>query len=211
MAIIKSGASTDVLTIDPSSKAARVTLYDSAGNEISSLPIFERTDRTSALVYSYSEIDVAGQAAANNFFALSNPAASGKRIALIHIDHQVYSVAAAATKNSWNLFHCTAEASAGTDTSANIHRVLSSQAAPVAVVRNNNPTITSGKLIQSFAAGGDVTAAGIYSTPTTVYNPNNEEEQSIILPGEGIAFRQTVAGDTDQTYCFRVVWMEYTP
>lgn len=32
MAIIKSGNSTDQLTIDPTSKAARVTLYDAAGN-----------------------------------------------------------------------------------------------------------------------------------------------------------------------------------
>lgn len=32
MAIIKSGATTDQLTIDPTSKAARVSLYDAAGN-----------------------------------------------------------------------------------------------------------------------------------------------------------------------------------
>lgn len=32
MAVIKSGATTDQLTIDPTSKAARVTLYDSSGN-----------------------------------------------------------------------------------------------------------------------------------------------------------------------------------
>lgn len=35
MAIIKSGATSDLLTIDPTSKAARVTLYDSAGRETS--------------------------------------------------------------------------------------------------------------------------------------------------------------------------------
>lgn len=35
MAIIKSGASTDQLTVDATSKAARVTLYDSAGRETS--------------------------------------------------------------------------------------------------------------------------------------------------------------------------------
>jgi hypothetical protein len=35
MAIIKSGASTDNLTIDPTSKAARVTPYDSTGRELS--------------------------------------------------------------------------------------------------------------------------------------------------------------------------------
>jgi hypothetical protein len=35
MAVIKSGASTDQLSIDATSKAARVTLYDSAGRELS--------------------------------------------------------------------------------------------------------------------------------------------------------------------------------
>lgn len=34
MAVIKSGASTDNLTVDPTSKAARVTLYDSLGQAI---------------------------------------------------------------------------------------------------------------------------------------------------------------------------------
>jgi hypothetical protein len=34
MAIIQSGASADLATIDPTSKALRVTLYDSAGNEL---------------------------------------------------------------------------------------------------------------------------------------------------------------------------------
>jgi hypothetical protein len=34
MAVIKSGATTDEMTIDPTSKAARVTLYDSDGNEV---------------------------------------------------------------------------------------------------------------------------------------------------------------------------------
>src|SRR6266699_4035028 len=33
MAVIKSGATSDVLTVDPTSKSARVTIYDSAGNQ----------------------------------------------------------------------------------------------------------------------------------------------------------------------------------
>lgn len=35
MAIIKSGATADLLTIDPTSKAARVTVYDTAGRDLS--------------------------------------------------------------------------------------------------------------------------------------------------------------------------------
>ena len=36
MAVIKSGATTDQLTVDPTSKAARVTQYDAAGNVVTS-------------------------------------------------------------------------------------------------------------------------------------------------------------------------------
>jgi hypothetical protein len=39
MAVIKSGASTDQLSVDATSKAARVTLYNSSGTELSSLPV----------------------------------------------------------------------------------------------------------------------------------------------------------------------------
>lgn len=211
MAVIKSGATTDQWTIDPTSKAGRVTLYNSAGTAISSLGVNQTTSRTSPLVYSYALVDQAGQTGAYNFIALSNPAASGKRIAIIKVDVQTYSVAAAATKNSTRLTHCTAEATGGADDSANIHRILSTQAAPVGVLRITNPTVTAGKEIKGFAAGGVITAAGIYSSPEISYDPFAEEAQSIILPGEGIAVRQTVAGDADQTYCIRVLWMEYTP
>ncbi|SRR6266849_3520231 len=34
MALIQSGATSDLLTVDPASKAARATLYDTAGNPI---------------------------------------------------------------------------------------------------------------------------------------------------------------------------------
>lgn len=39
MAVIKSGATTDQLTVDPTSKAARVTLYDPSGNAMPTIPI----------------------------------------------------------------------------------------------------------------------------------------------------------------------------
>jgi hypothetical protein len=38
MAQIQSGATSDLLTVDPTSKAARATLYDSAGNELIAIP-----------------------------------------------------------------------------------------------------------------------------------------------------------------------------
>ncbi len=207
---VRAGATTDLLTVDPTSKAARVTLYDSAGAEIVVVNTIE-TDPRGGLVYTSNGIDVAGQTAAYNFWALSNPAASGKHIALLHVNYQCYSVAAVATKNSWGLVHCTAEASGGADDSANIYRVVSSQAAPIGVVRITNPTITAGKLIHPFAASGNITAAAGYGVTFIFQDFTLPDSQPIILPGEGCALRQTVAGDVDQTYCWNVIWREYTP
>lgn len=49
MAVIKSGATSDQLTIDATSKAARVTLYDSRGNNMGQLPTYAAaTDGTVA-------------------------------------------------------------------------------------------------------------------------------------------------------------------
>ncbi len=81
----------------------------------------------------------------------------------------------------------------------------------MATVLITNPTITAGKQIKAFAAGGVVTAAGIYSVPDVLYQPLQEDYQFIALPTEGFALRQTVAGDVDQTYNVTLCWVEYTP
>jgi hypothetical protein len=209
---IRSGATSDLLTIDATPKAARVILYNAAGTAISVQSASRLTNRTSPLVYRHVMVDLAGQAGgAYTFVTLNNPAASGKRIALMSVEVQVYSVAAAATKNSLTLVHCTAIATGGASDTANIARLLSTQTAPVATVLITNPTITAGKQIKAFAAGGVITAAGIYSVPEVAYRPNQEDYQFQALEGEGFALRQTVAGDTDQTYCTAVEWMEFTP
>src|SRR5260221_1189337 len=44
MALIQSGTSTDLLTIDPTSKAARITVYDVSGSPI--LPLADTTITT---------------------------------------------------------------------------------------------------------------------------------------------------------------------
>lgn len=208
---VRSGATTDLLTVDATSKAGRVTLYNTAGTALAVIPSTLQTSRTAALLYRYVLVDQAGQAGAYNWLALNNPAASGKNIALLSVEVQIYSVAAAATKNSTTLVHCTAVATGGASDTANIARLLSSQAAPVATVLITNPTITAGKQIKAFAAAGVITAAGTYNAPDVQYRPNQEDYQFIALPTEGFALRQTVAGDTDQTYCINLEWVEYTP
>lgn len=67
MAVIKSGASTDELVVDPTSKAARVTLYDKYGNEVNS----NKPNK----FYLPVTLDVTGNQAANSYiWAMRNGA-----------------------------------------------------------------------------------------------------------------------------------------
>lgn len=72
MAVIKSGATTDQLTIDPTSKAARVTLYDAGGNPIHFVETFKGIASTFRILGS--------AAVPQNIFTLENLSGSGKLV-----------------------------------------------------------------------------------------------------------------------------------
>ena len=69
---IKSGATTDVLTVDPTSKAARSTLYDSAGNPIHLSETFKGIAATFRTLGS--------AAVPQNIFTMENLTGSGKLV-----------------------------------------------------------------------------------------------------------------------------------
>jgi hypothetical protein len=157
--------------------------------------------------------DKAGQVTAPyTFIVLFNPVASGKNMALLSCDVQIYGVTfSAATKNSLTLFQTASAPTGGAVDTTSIARLLSSQAAPVATVTITNPGVTLGAQIKSFAAGGQTgSAAGIYGPFDVGYRANQEDYQFIAPAGQGFLLRQAVAGTADQTYCFTLEWMEYT-
>ncbi len=211
---LRTGPSTDIWTVDPTSLAGRGILYDASGNVISIGKGTMVTNRTAPLVYRYVLVDVAGQTGgAYTWISLNNPNASGKNIALLSAEVQVYGVTNAATKNSTAVFQTTTAPAGGAADTTNIARLLSSQAAPVATITITNPASGLGKKIKVFAPGGVNAAAGIYSSFDVTYQPLQEDYQFIALPSDqGFALRQvSAAGDVDQTYCFSMEWMEYTP
>src|SRR5579859_81632 len=98
MAIIQSGASSDQLTIDPTSKAAHVTAFDSAGNEI---------DKPSVGSY-LAQINVrqtAATALGNVVWAMRNPVGSTITAYIRHLNLTVAfdGTAAAATTVRYEL------------------------------------------------------------------------------------------------------------
>jgi hypothetical protein len=210
---VRTGPSTDIWTIDATPKAGRVILYGASGSVLSALPSAQLSARTSPLVYRYVLADKAGQAASYNFIVLHNPVASGKSIALLSCDVQIYAVAfTSSAKNSTVLYHSTTAPTGGADDTASIARLLSSQAAPVATLTITNSSVAIGARIKTFGAGGMTgSAAGIYNTYDTNYRPNQEDYQFVAPAGEGFLLRQPTPGNTDQTYCFTLEWAEYTP
>src|SRR3990167_9601178 len=86
---IKSGASTDLWTIDPVSKAGRVTLYDTAGNQLEHIESF---------IGSCSTFRTLGNAAVpQNILTIENLTGSGKIIYLQSIEVVIDTTAALLT------------------------------------------------------------------------------------------------------------------
>ncbi len=174
-------------------------LVDSAGN-ISTVP----AGPAGFKFYLHWLSDVPGVVASNNFISVFNPLGSGKTIIFYLATAASYTVAAASTPNSMNIYRTTA-ASAGTlVAAASVGRFLTADPNPVAEVRFGNPTVTvSGTSVQAFPPPIS-TGAGIGSTSSAA-SPSGAS--AIALPGQGIVFN-TAAGDVDQVWNFGVVWAE---
>jgi hypothetical protein len=210
---VRTGPSTDIWTIDATPKAGRVIIYNAAGAALSVTPKATISARTLPLVYRYVLADKAGGAGGTSFVALYNPVASGKTLALLSAEVQIYGATfTSATKNSLRMYRINAAPTGGVDDTANIARLLSSQSAPVATVTITGPTLSNLTLLKGFGAGGQTgSAAGIYSTYETRYRPDQEDYQFLAQSGFGFSLHQTTAGTADQIYSFTLEWMEYTP
>ena len=200
MAIIQSGATSDQWTIDPTSKAGRVTEYRTDGTVRDAIPVG---------VYSFCLQDVAGVAAGNNFLTLFNPASSTKILKVFRVQYNAYAVAVTIAKASIHVGRITA-ASAGTLQAASaicLHK--SSFPNPTAEVRTGNPTITAAAEWLGYSPPVLVTAAGADASTHFEWSADTPDELLTLAASEGIVIRTTVAGDTDETFNFKIGWMEF--
>ncbi len=210
MAVIKSGAGSDLWTIDPTSKSGRVTLYDSAGNPMNVLPTTEGVGRGVVLgVYSAAQVDLVGQTgAAYNYMCLFNPVGSGRVLAVSKVDYNAYAVAVSISKNSIRLTNVAGYTSGGVDSSAIIQKHDPSMPGSVAKIYTGNPTLALGQVFKAFPPPVTITAAGGITSPEIDYNPAKEFVEIVLPAGTGLVLNQAVAGTATQNFNFRFVWYE---
>lgn len=211
MAVIKSGVTSDQLTVDATSKAARTTLYNTAGNPLNVVPTSEEASRGTVLgVYSAAQVDLAGQTGATyNFMCLFNPVGSGRTFAVRKADYNAYAVAITITKNSIRLTNVTGYTSGGADVSNTIQKHDPSYGASVAKIYITNPTLSLGQVFKAFPPPVTITAAGGVTSPEIDYNPAKEFVEIVLPPGTGLVLNQAVAGTVNQNFNLRFVWYEY--
>ncbi len=159
-------------------------------------------------LYTFALIDVAGVAAAQVFCTLFNLAGSARDLILLGICVKGYSVAAAATKNSLRATRITTSTLGTLQAAAAIFKHQTAVVDPVAEVRTANPTVTAAAELEGFPPGEAITAAGATAPQSDLWVPPSALVETRFGPGEGLALRQTIAGDVDQTYDLALTWAE---
>lgn len=155
--------------------------------------------------YVFSDHEIAGVVAANNFMALTNPTGSGKLILIAGVFISSTTVGAVATTSPLRGFIATG-VSGGTLEPANaIAKIRSSMPNPVAEVRTDNPTATLGAAwfnSPSLQGTGASTSSFIHQVPATI-----AAGTLTLLPGESTVLR-TEAGDVDTRWNISIAWSE---
>lgn len=224
MAVIKSGASTDELTVDPTSKAARTTLYDSAGGAIGAsnpLAVMQRVvDGTLVGDYSVTTFRTVGLASTpHNLFTIWNPAASGRNIALRVLLMEVDHTTLLATTLQAITSHPTAQPSGGTLITP--HKFVAGASASIAEVRGATASDGGGATAITATAGSvrvwsnfvqrPPSLAGWFTSDRAFMIPEQCASTPIILaPGDGILLNTVQAATTGAFYLVRAMWEEYT-
>lgn len=208
MAVIKSGATSDQLTIDPTSKASRATIYDATGREISS---------QSKATY----------AASGTFTPPATPSdmvtiygGVGKTIRVLAF--KISTTNTAAGSQQFFLIKRSAVDTGGTPVAATIVPLDSTNPGPVATVQHYtaNPaglgaavgTIATARVASPVAIPGSFAGvkedAGI---DLLVFGQNSLLDQPVVLRGaaQGLCLNfngaALVAG---QTHAYNIVWIE---
>lgn len=167
-------------------------------------------------MYSFNLASINGVASANVFVSLFNPSGSGKKVTLHQVQVTPYAVGETTSAVSTQLIRITA-ASGGTltyDPASPTNDVVKMQTIhpdSVVEIRTSNPSVTADGVIGRFAPPIQQTAL----TPGP-YTPAQQQMSFLadqwghftLEEDEGVAFRQTGAGDTDQRWPFTIAWSE---
>lgn len=155
--------------------------------------------------YVFSDHEIAGVVAANNFIALTNPTGSGKVILVAGVFISSITTGAVAGVSPLR-GHLASGVSGGTlEATADIAKLRSTMPTPVGQIRTDNPTATIGAAwfnSPALQATGASTSNFIHQIPAAI--PSGS---LTLLPGESTVLR-TESGDTDTRWNISIAWSE---
>ncbi len=155
--------------------------------------------------YVFSDHEIAGVVAANNFLALTNPTGSGKLILIAGVFISSVTVGAVATVEPLRGYLATSVSGGTLESSSIIAKIRSTMPNPVAQIRTDNPTATLGAAwfnSPSLQATGASTSSFIHQVPATI-----AAGTLTLLPGESTVLR-TDSGDVDTRWNISIAWSE---
>lgn len=165
-------------------------------------------------MYSYNLATINGQSTAYVFCSLFNPSGSGKTVFLQQVQVTPYCASTSTSLVSPQLVRITA-ASSGTLTydpsspTDDVVKLRTEHPDSVIEIRTGDPTITANGVIGRFAPP-------IQALTAVAYAPVQQEMSFMadqwglfsLEEGEGVAFRQTAGGTTNQRWPFTIAWTE---
>lgn len=159
---------------------------------------------TTTNTYVFSQDEVAGVAAANNYLTVFNPLGSGKTMIFGAVFISSTTAGGSTVTAPMRGFRITA-ASAGTLQAASATaKFVSTMPDPVAEVRTGTVTATLGAAM--FNVPPPLSAANGMAMPYGVLNPY-PAQSFLFAPGEGICLREST-GDVDLRWNLSFVWAE---
>lgn len=157
--------------------------------------------------YVYSQPQVTGVVAANNFLALNNPLGSGKTIQVAGVFISSVIVGdITATVDPMRGFLATLISGGTVEPTSAIGRIRSNMPVPSGQIITGNPAATLGA---SWFNSPPVLGVAKQASPFVHQIPSTIAAGAIaLLPGEGTVLR-TQSGDVDQRWNLSIAWNEF--
>lgn len=155
--------------------------------------------------YVYSQDQITGVVAANNYLALTNPVGSPRLVVVAGIFISSTTIGGISDAPPMRGFFTTNVSGGSLVASSGIGKVRSTMPNPSAEVRTGNPTVTLGAPFfnsPATIASGSESPGFVHQVPTTI-----PAGSITLLPGEGIVLR-TASGSDPQRWNLSVAWSE---
>ncbi len=155
--------------------------------------------------YVFSDHEIAGVVAANNFMALTNPAGSGKVILIAGVFISSITVGSVSAVAPLRGYLATGVSGGTLEPTNAIGKIRSTMPTPVGEIRTDNPTATLGAAwfnSPALQGTGSSTSNFIHQVPATI-----PAGSLTLLPGESTVLR-TDSGDTDTRWNISIAWSE---